>query len=322
MNRISNNYPDSLHIEWAINNICNYKCNYCDSTLNGGTSGNPDYHNAVKFFDYVHNSINPNKKMISLSGGEPTLWPQLTDFLNNLNENYYTSITTNGSRTTRWWTDFINECKRIHRVTISIHPQYADIEHIISVCEIIQDKVEVALMVMFDKNHLENFNRCIEKLKSSSLRVYITIKPIVRRKNSDENNKHNQSEDYTEQEKNLIKSFTQMSKNKHPTIPVAGKIKIDDELKPAWYGNYLLSSGLNKFKGWKCEIGSKRLAIWYDGNVYPAFCGTGQKIVLGNINNLESFKKIDSVICNTDYCGCLPELRVPKEKLSDESIIK
>jgi hypothetical protein len=54
-----------------------------------------------------------------------------------MNPNYHTTIVTNGSRTLRWWEEFIADAKNLTVVTISIHLEYADMEHIINVCKII-----------------------------------------------------------------------------------------------------------------------------------------------------------------------------------------
>jgi MoaA/NifB/PqqE/SkfB family radical SAM enzyme len=305
MNSISNNYPESMHIEWVLNNVCNYKCNYCHDDLNDGSSKHPDLESSIKFFDSIHNVINSNGKLLTLSGGEPTLWPNLTKFLNRLDSSYYTAMTTNGSRSVRWWREFITECKQIHRVIISIHLQYVDIEHIIEVCRVIQDRTSVMILIMYDKNYVDKFNLILEQLKNSDLLVSMMIKPIVHRQN------HNEPREYNEKDLELIKNFS-YNRSKHVKIPVASKIMIDGRLHPPSYGNYMIGAQLNRFRGWFCEAGLKRLVIWHDGSVYPANCATARKFPLGNINDM-NIKKINGIICEDEYCGCWPDIRIPKK---------
>lgn len=307
MNVISNDYPDGMQIEWILSNVCNYKCNYCHDDLNGGSSGQPDYQRSVDFFNMIHREINPNKKMLTISGGEPTLWPDLARFFNSLDDSYYTAITTNGSRTVRWWRDFITDCDRIHRVTISVHLEYAEIDHIMSVCETIHDKLDVMVLLMYDKKYSEKFNEFLERFKSSDLRISVMIKPILHRQ---ENNK---PKEYTEHDQQLIRDF-RYAKNRGARLLVPSKIVIDGVSYPPNYANYMVSNGLNNFKGWKCSAGSKRLVIWHDGTVYPASCGTAKLYPMGNMNDLSKFNKLDQVICQSDYCGCLPDLRTPKSR--------
>ena len=311
MNEISNDNPSSIHIEWVLNNVCNYRCNYCHDDINDGSSGHPDLEKSVKFFDMIHERVNSNNKMITLVGGEPTLWPNLTKFLNSLNENYYTAITTNASRTIRWWRDFITECRRVHRVIISVHLEYVDIEHIVSVCEIIQDKTDVMILLMWDKKYQDRFDHCFERLKNSDLRVSIMIKPIVYRLDE------NKPRDYTLEERQLIREFKYV-KNRGVKLPVASKIIVDGVTHPPNYGNYMISSDLNRFRGWSCSAGSTRLVIWHDGTVYPANCSTAKKYPMGNINDPENFIRINEIICESDYCGCWPDIRIPKRKRNNE----
>lgn len=307
MNEISNDYPDTIHIEWVLSNVCNYKCNYCIPSLNNGSSGQPNIDDALRFFNYVHDKINSNAKMLTISGGEPTLWPDLVNFLNSLDSSYYTAIVTNGSRTLRWWNDFVSTCHNIHRASISVHLQYADVDHIINLCKILENKIRVTVMIMFDKLYQHKLENFLNRLTDENLKISITVKPVNIR------DQGNISQNYTNEEKKLIQNF-KYEKINLSKLPIATHLVIDGEERHIFYTNELISNNLHTFKGWYCEIGLKRLVINYDGTIYPAQCQTAKQLPLGNMKD-KVFKKIEGAICSTNYCDCAPEIRIPKRRI-------
>ena len=68
---------------------------------------------------------------------------------------------------------------------------------------------------------------------------------------------------------------------------------VDGEYKRVEYALRNDSKSENKFKDWTCEIGSKRLVVWHDGNVYGAQCASEK---FGNIKD-KKIKKMTSVVC-------------------------
>ena len=304
MYSISNDRPESLHAEWVMSNVCNYSCSYCSPDLYGGSSKFPDVDVAKEFWKFVHTDINPNNKMLTLSGGEPTLWPKLAEFLNGLHPSWYTAIVTNGSRTIRWWEKFIKECSNIHRITISVHLEYADINHILQVCKLVEKLCQVTVLVLFDNTKIPYAKEIAKKFQESNLDVTVFIKPIV------DNWGTHESIPYTKKDLKFLKKFDMKQKNANK-IPVATHLYVDGEYKRVEYAHEMIAKSENKFKDWTCEIGSKRLVVWHDGNVYGAQCATAKKFPLGNIKD-KKIKKMTSVVCQNTFCNCIPDLRIPK----------
>lgn len=304
MYKISNDYPDTLAAEWVMSNVCNYKCSYCTPVLNDGSSGWPDVEVAKEFWNFVHTDINSNDKMLTLTGGEPTMWPKLIEFFNGLHPSWYTAIVTNGSRTIRWWKKFLKECNNIHRVTISFHLEFADVDHVLEVCKLLQDRVQLTVLIMF--KNTKYGREVANKFRQSNINTSVTIKPVVDRST-------NESIDYSEKDKKFMKKYRMWQKQRNLRIPVAAHLYIDDEWRHVEYAHQLIVNKTNDFRGWRCEIGSKRLLVWHDGTVYGAQCGTAKRNPLGNIKD-KKIKKMDSIICDTQHCNCLPDLRVPKWK--------
>ena len=307
---VSNDYPETMHIEWVVNNVCNYKCSYCMPDLHSGTSGQPHFENSLKFLDFVHKNVNPNKKMLTLSGGEPTMWPRLGEFLQQMNPNYYVTIVTNGSRTLRWWQDFIEEVQNLTVVTISVHLEYADLEHIISLCKLLEKKIRTTVLILFNPAKKEQVKIFANRFKDEQLNITYTIKPITTRFEADSDNA---SVDYSVEDKKFINDNTVYSQKGFISIPTASRMVVDGVKKDSFFAGKMVADKTNKFTGWWCEAGRKRLTIWHDGNVYGAQCLTAKRNLLGNINDGE-IKIINGLVCDIVHCACLPDLRIPKRK--------
>lgn len=312
MKHLTNDRPDSMHAEWVISNVCNYTCNYCDPKLYGGSSGWPDLQKSLDFWAYVHKEVNPHAKMLTLSGGEPTLWPHLSEFFNKLDSSYKKAIVTNGSRTLRWWKKFI-ENTEIEQIAISVHLEFANVEHIKEVVRIIGPYCRVTCLIMLDENRVQQGREFAETLAREDLYCKVVIKPVTRRHYS-----KNESQDY---DKETLEWMAKFDYNKDAPIlkkrdrTTAVNILIDGEEKPVFYMYEMISKNMHKFSGWKCYAGKHRLVVWYDGNVYGAQCTTAKNNLLGNIANGKLDKKIEPLICDTEFCACVPDIRIPKEKI-------
>lgn len=310
MKHLTNDRPDSMHAEWVLSNVCNYTCNYCDPKLYGGSSGWPDLEKSLDFWQYIHTDVNPNAKMLTLSGGEPTIWPKLSEFFNRLDPSYKKAIVTNGSRTLRWWRKFIDNTP-LTQIAISVHLEYADVDHIKEVIRIIGPHCRVTVLMMLDENSVKKGRHFAEILSNEDLYCKIVVKPITRRWNG-----NNEACTYDNEVLDWIKTFD-YDKNspavKDETRTTAVNILIDGEEKPVFYMYEMISKNMHKFRGWKCYAGTHRLVVWHDGNVYGAQCTTAKRNKLGNIANGKLDKKIEPLICDTEFCACVPDIRIPKE---------
>lgn len=264
--------PDGMNIEWVLSNVCNYKCSYCKEDLYGGSSGQPHYDKALEFFNYIHREVQPGHKLLNLTGGEPTIWPRLIPFLNELDKSYFVQITTNGSRTIKWWNRLLSKCDNIARVCISTHLEFADIDHIYKVAELLHQKVQLTILLLADKKNFKLVKTYSKKL--TNLECSVFIKPI--------RDYTGKAQDYTEEEKEYIENFKH-STSKFTTLPIPTNLIIDGELKPYRYGFKIISNNEHQFKGWKCGLGKTRIVIWHNGDISLAQCSTAKKMKVGNI---------------------------------------
>jgi MoaA/NifB/PqqE/SkfB family radical SAM enzyme len=305
---LSNNFPKSMFITWEIMNTCNYKCSYCSPELYGGTAPMPDYNNALSFFNRLDEE-NTNKKILSLSGGEPTLWPKLPIFLKELSDSYSIEIVTNGSRTIRWWGDLFNQIDKIDRISLSVHLEFAKKEHILKVCQEIHNKCTLTVMILFDLKFIETAIDLATDLKDLNLNLSMRLKPIIAK------DKQFGKSEYSDVQRDIIKGLEYNNAISLRKIEAPASFIVNGESKTIYWANNLIAENKHTFKGMFCEAGNKRLYIDYKGTIFGATCETAKLNPLGNIND-NTFIKINGMICNSDFCPCVPDIRIPKFKVN------
>jgi len=309
MLEITNDQPNSMHAEWVLTNVCNYKCSYCDPRLNEGSYRWPQLDDSLRFWKYVHENVNNNDKMLTLTGGEPTLWPELIPFLQEINSSYEIAIVSNGSRSLRYWDKLVNLVD-LTQITISVHFEYADFEHLSKVIEVVGSSSCLTVLIMYDIKNIHLCKEFAEKVKNLNLPCRLMIKPITDRAYT----KDNKSIDYTSKQKQFIQEFHYNNQNKKSNNKTAVDVYIDGAKYNISKLLELVAENKHSFKGWTCNAGYNRLVVWYDGNVYGAQCSTAKKKPLGNIKNQIYKIDVTPIICNTEFCACIPDIRIPKKR--------
>lgn len=317
MYSITTDNPDSLSAEWEVSNHCNYQCSYCDPMLYGNTTGWVDPDVALKFWKSVHTEINSNDKMLTLTGGEPTLWPKLFYFLDNLESSYEIGIVSNGSRTLRWWHK-LSEINKVKHLTISIHLEYASVEHIANVIDIMSKNSAVAVLIVINPSKVQESISFAEQLKEKNLTCKIILKTVTLRHKSNsagDNSRYLYSDNIVE----YINNWHYWKQNSNVKIKNIGhQLLIDGKQTSSGALLNLISNGKNSFTGWKCNIIKNRITVNTKGEVYGSKCQTGSEYPLGNIRDGKINKSLIPSIpamCKDTWCQCAPDIRIPKEKV-------
>jgi MoaA/NifB/PqqE/SkfB family radical SAM enzyme len=293
INSIENDAPTTCSVAWEISNKCNYSCWYCPENLHSGTSGWPDFEKTLDFFnilsqknEYVH---------ISIIGGEPTLWPKLSDFLQNIQENVFVDIVTNGSRTLAWWEKNKFILNR-HRVIISFHVNTANENHVFLVANLLKSAGIICyIFLMLDPKHEKRLNKFAEILKNNKINysfkaIFPNYKGIIM--------------DYTEDQKNAIANNRFVSSETKEFIR-PNEIIVNDKIITT--PSKLVIDNFNNFFGFSCMIGSKRFYINYSQEIFAGSC---KVLKLGTLSNYKLLNK--SVICPRKACTCLDDIRTHK----------
>lgn len=315
---ISNNYKsDFLRIEYMLGNTCNHKCSYCFPNNNEGTFPWPDValvkENLGHLLDH-YQSHGKNTFQFYLVGGEPTIWKDLPDLTAFLKDNYnaYINVSTNASRSLNWW---IDNADYYDNIEISVHHEFADIDHIIKVADMIYDrKRHVVANVLMDPDHFEKCKDIVEQLKTSKNSWGIIAKSVL----------YNGQTRYTEEQKEYFNPAEKRAPNllwyirslREPEYTRKVYIIEDGFKKRVPNDSWIMLNDLNHFRGWTCNLGVDFLEIYQDGTI----SGNCRQRVYGvdhfNLYDQEFIKRfspeIKPIICQKDTCECSSEVAIKK----------
>jgi len=313
-----------LRIEFMLGNYCNYKCNYCDDYANGGDVRWPnDYKKLVKHFRhlldfYVANGR--NKFEINLLGGEPTLWPKVADFARLLKSEYNAKITmsTNGSRTLRWWEKNANAFDKIlfsyHHVEIK---KLSSLEHYINVLDTVYDmKVPLNSLVLMDPTVWDEVIESMEIMKTTSRNPWFICAMEVHPPQYTVE----QREIFKDHVKRLPPVFRVMKDEWENVIKGKTKAIYSDKTTQRVNRNYFSTNDLNNFEGWMCNIGIENINIQKDGKI-TGTCGNkmygeDKFYNLYDSNFVDEFNpQLVPSVCEKSKCWCQPEMLMTKWKL-------
>ena len=156
--------------------------------------------------------------------------------------------------------------------------------HILEVCKLLEHRVPTYCTNYVPKYKI--WSKSANKFKESNINA-VTIKPTDRSTCI--------LVKYEEKDKKFMKNFM------HPKARTLSMYIVAPNIHILMGNGNMLNMQLtmifnktNDFRGWRCEIGSKRLLVWHDGTVYGAQCGTAKNNPLENIKRQKS--KITSIV--------------------------
>ena len=163
------------YVQWMLGNNCNYNCSYCHEMFRVGDRAKVTSElllETCKDITYHYDDLGRDV-VFEFLGGEPTLQDRIPEIGQRLS-NFPTNIIlkTNGSASLDWWKKARSV---IGGVAISVHREFADINHIERVIEFLQDPEYGYPMdniqVLFPVTHRDKrFNWVVEKVKRMRIR--------------------------------------------------------------------------------------------------------------------------------------------------------
>jgi MoaA/NifB/PqqE/SkfB family radical SAM enzyme len=305
-NWITNDKPDSFSVAWELTTTCNYACWYCPPELHDGKYKWPDLATSIDFFA----SLAAIKDSIHLDmvGGEPTLWPELDDFLTAKPQNMTIEISTNGSRTVNWWRKNI---ANIECVTLTVHPDTADMDHVYRVCEeITQHGIQVHVFLMAISSKMDQCQDLHDRLKASGFKMSLNTK-VLEGRIADQLGNH----DMVEVNNSDDRIKRALLNNKFSRTGTWYPNKPRDAYLNGEHFNHQLSPmhGANVFTGWTCSAGQSRLFVRPNGDVYRGSCRNGG--VIANMYKTAAASAvigIGTTVCDRHACGCIDEIAIEK----------
>lgn len=300
----------TFEIYWTLTDFCNFKCNYCNPILHSGDFhqnrkvGFPTQQEIETFLDNIGKKYLKGRQLVvRLSGGEPTLHPMIVDIVARLKEyNGWLGITTNGSKPEDFWKQILP----LDEVTISIHPEFTNIDRINRISKVILNSgSRLGYNLSCDPNNWDNVIALYNSL-DDELKQYVNPKVLNRINVKDENYKLNY--DYEPYQKEWINEIIQKKINweKDPINSSFLLFSDGSKISARSVGRITLNNW-HAMKGWSCNVGIDSVSVSFSGDAYAGICHS-QK--LGRIDSFELLQ--EPIVCKISRCICPGDLRVSK----------
>ena len=317
---------NEFNIQFTVSNKCNYSCKYCPPRLNSGSTPLIPTETYIRFFtDLIKDNpeiMEYDKRFVGLTGGEPTVYPGIDDLIDFFKQNNFNvGLDTNGSAKMDFWE---KNLAKINMTNLSVHPRYSNFKHVLEVVKLgIEKKSIVKVAVIMD---LEYWDRAIEAVsffKENNVPTMEFKGLVFKLGKKDEKNgtkKQDYYNSYTGEQMNWIKNNTYHNNIKNlteinPNYQARNAYVIyEDDTKEKFLGQEIISKGLNKFEGYKCDAGKCNLSIKWDGRIRGAHCGIKELDFGSLLNNPELRIKLSKnpTICTLKKCGCIADMRISK----------
>ena len=311
MLKVGSHMKDFTSVQWKISSVCNFSCSYCPTECHDGFYKFPDgISNILQFIKDL--SQNNKHVYFELTGGEPTLWPELIPFLETVDSysNVRVGMSTNGSRSEKFW-------KKLCVAKLSV-PIVLNFSYHAALCD--PDKYYRNLEII-SRNHVTVATfMLVPEFLQQTLAVYNKVKkhlPVdcMLKVLRDKFHPSQHLPGYTREMYELISNSDYLYKRSsfhhkpQQNFDWYDKVYIDG--KKVFWSDIIIRKE-HKFKNWKCFAGSKRFFINFNGDVFPCISVRTKDYCLGNIYK-GVVKPLDNyMICPVDYCPCKPDAATPK----------
>lgn len=324
---INNDTVNRLHIGFTIGTTCNYKCHYCFDGCNDGQYRFPTDLNLIKknlshVIGVYKTNFNKTHIRIHITGGEPTLWPELGEFAEYFNKELdcKISLSTNGTRTLRFWQDY---SKYFDDIGISIHNERCDTNHIIEVMDWIYTNTDVLVngTVLMDPFNWDRCEQIVTTLKNHPTPWLLKARPVLF--NGQMQNFNESQIEYMREKIKKMPPTEWIEKQKQLRTIQSNEPDVSAVLDTGEIIKYntfkFLENDWQHFTGWKCNLGIDRFTIERNGDIQGS-CGARNLFGLDTPlsiydPNLESkFKKeiVKETICPQEFCICATDVRMTK----------
>lgn len=324
---ISTQESNVLDIRFWPTDICNYDCSYCFPESKDGIYRYPKNIDTIiknfrLLFDVYNEKFGKDTFLINLvGGGEPTMWPHFEQFCKEIKEkhNVKLQVTTNASRTLRWWQE---NSRYLDRAVLSCHHEFVDIDHFIAVADLLYDVgININSLMLMDAKAWDKCVSLVDRMLDSSRPWCVEVKSVVDSPGHDINS---YNEDQLKYVKNSLKRIppSDWILPRLDILSVHKSVAIfNDDTATACRPETHINNKWNYFYGWKCNVSLENLVISYDGSVK----GSCQESLFRDCNlNIfsESFQEefdktsfqLAPISCPRVSCGCQPDTHITKTK--------
>ena len=315
---------DQKFIEWKIHNVCNHDCSFCGSRHKDGSQRWLTLEKYKEYTDKLVEACGDKPFWIQITGGEPTLFPDLLPLLEYMkSKGARLSMISNGTRTIRWWKE-LQEAHLLDYLFLTYHSEQTnDYQHIAEIINLFHnDPVEVICLATHAINTLDKAFEATDYIVENT-GALVTLKSMVF--GDFDIYKLYSSAQLTKLKKNNW--VHGKLRNTKTLLPIPEQYKINHTLKLTYNKNntsinidpqMLMKTQLNKFLNWDCDIGSTNMRVDYD-IIYRGVCEVGGSSHLDDpvLKFTDDYIKCtqEQCVCGTDMIATklLPESMYPNE---------
>jgi MoaA/NifB/PqqE/SkfB family radical SAM enzyme len=344
---INSTKESPMMVTWDIGRRCNFDCSYCEVTRHDNVSSYTSFEDLVDTFNFIKQwtqTYNLYRKStietnINFTGGEPTINPnfwKLIDVIKQEKENYFLSLTSNGS----WGKKYLQKViENFNGVTISYHAEAEEVykkRAIDNILELSKTNIWLQVNVMLHVDHWEETTNLCNLLKENNVRY--NPRPIGDGNQTrtgwfldTDGSMRRTSHTYSKEQK--VWFFNHMGLpyqesgdegNSLGRTCCGGRCltgKVDGEWQPVKLVN-------TEFKGWQCmvdwfflHIDQATKLVYHHQTCQATHSGRGP---IGSLDNYETLlddlknrmKNPKPIICPNNRCGC--GMCIPKAKEEED----
>lgn len=301
-------------IEWKLHNVCNHDCSFCLPENKDRSKYWYDLDTYKKYADKLAKMCEGNPYWVQLTGGEPTLYPDLLELLKHIHSlGAYTALISNGVRTLRWWTE-LRDARVLDTLTLTFHSeQTTDYKHIADVANLFHNEpVKVMVLITHTKDCIDLAFEAFEWLQNN-VGCSVTLKAMTI-------GKYDIRSFYNEEQLKIINRTMTNGKvpgKKQTRVPYIYdinsilKVYYSDNTVKLQHSQHLQWEKITNFEGWSCDIGQDTMRIDRE-TVYRGVCGVG---VTRHLDDDDLNFTKDSVVCSAKGCYCGVDINASKQLL-------
>jgi len=298
MYKITSKWPhqDTIKIEWNLGKRCNLDCAYCPTDIHDQKSKHTDLSIIKSTIDKLKTFNKPIR--ISLTGGEPTVHPNINEIIEYIHKNLsWLNITTNGTRSPSWYAE-----QPVSHYVFSLHFDNKNWKRIsenileFSALNELNDNIPFHVHLMAHYQYIHELKQVVSNFEKENVKY--TLRRIRW------TTKHDWFDDMRYDAEDL-----KWILNKESTV--FPNCIIDN--KHEYHANDIIKNKMNNFKNWKCYAGIESLMINWDGDMHRATCRVGDS--LGNIYNDTFTLPINPTICSREWCTCAADIPITKTSI-------
>jgi len=304
-----------VNIVWQVNDVCNYRCSYCNSGNWRGSFKNLQLDTYISVLEKIFNHFQTKGYKafkVFFSGGEPSIWQPLVpicEYIRSKVDRPLLAINTNLSKPISWWK---NNHHFFRDVVASFHVEYTDQKKFLETAEFLQYKIPYfALRILM---HDQRFQEAIDfaLLLKSKLRNYtIEYAPLFEHLSA-----HSEMLVYEEAWKNDFlskhtletKCTEQISTETKAYETYCVEVYSNGEIQTL-NSNRIVSEGKNRFANWDCWI-NESIFICPNGDIKLASCNAGK--LIGNMNQGTVEFVNGAIRCRERRCNCGTDINIRK----------